>query len=349
MIYLMAPAPKARVSGGFRVNEALRQRLTTTATGVGIHADPEEVPAKIQSLPSTAPAHIVLDSLYLTDLNPDRLNHVLVNRDSPTRLYFLLHFLPCMNPSLSATTRKALQEKEHSLLTLADGILVPGSTLADYLRNESLYTGAIYRCPPGIEFTELDITPSDPWDKAPSPRLITVGTLSFSKGQLDILSHLQQLTPSFKGTWRLLGDLHTEPEVYCHFQRKLNNSGLKESVHLCHSVPHSHLGKLLTDADLLVSASRFESYGMAIAEAVAAGIPVLTYRVGETPQWIKEGENGFLIPVYDHKKFKSTLTKLLHHPEELFLLKKQAQKIKEEIFLPTWEMTFQCFLETFGE
>ncbi|WP_240761526.1 glycosyltransferase family 4 protein [Nitrosococcus wardiae] len=242
-----------------------------------------------------------------------------------------------------------MQEKERYLFTLADGVLVPGSILADYLKNESLYTGTIYHCPPGIEFTELDTAPSDLWNKDPFPRLITVGTLSPSKGQLDILSHLQQLTPPFKGTWRLLGDLHTEPEVYCHFQRKLNNSNLKESVHLYHSVPHSRLGKLLTDADLLVSASRFESYGMAIAEAVAAGIPVLAYRVGETSQWIKEGENGFLIPVGDQKNFKSTLTKLLHHPKELYLLKKQAQKIKEKTFLPTWEMAFQYFLEALGE
>jgi glycosyltransferase involved in cell wall biosynthesis len=84
---------------------------------------------------------------------------------------------------------------------------------------------------------------------------------------------------------------------------------------------------------------------MATAEAVAAGVPVLAYKAGEMQQWIKEGENGFLIPNGDQEFFLSILEELLNHPEKLSRLKNKAQKIKEKILFPTWEMTFQFFLE----
>lgn len=347
MIYLLTPPPAARISGGFRVNEALLQGLTATGTGVGIHAAPGEVTAKIQSLPLARPAHVVLDSLYLTSLDPARLSQALTPRSPPIQLHFLLHFLPCMDPFLSPSRRKALQGKERALLALADKVLVPGSTLAGYLKKESLYGGMIYHCPPGIEPTYSDTSLPDPWEKDPAPKLITVGALSRSKGQLEILSQLQRMAPSFKGTWRLFGDTHIEPETYRQFKKKLNNSHLQKSVYVGHGVSHSRIGRALAGADLLVSASHFESYGMAIAEAVAAGVPVLAYRVGQIQQWIKEGKNGFLIPVGDQKGLKAALEKLLLHPEECLRLKKQAQKTNKEIAFPTWKMAFQCFLKAF--
>jgi glycosyltransferase involved in cell wall biosynthesis len=345
MIYLMAPPPDARISGGFRVNKALFQRLTATGTGIGIHANSEEVVTKIRSLPLALPTHIVLDSLYLASLNPAHLSHALAGRNHTTRLYFLLHFLPCMDPLLSSTKRKVLQEKERGLLALASKVLAPGPTLAHYLNAQSLYTGAIHYCSPGVELSDFSTIQSDPWDKDPYPRLMTVGTLSRGKGQLEILSHLQHIVPAFKGTWRLFGDLQIEPEIYFRFRNEINNSKLKHSIYLCRSIPHSHISRALAGADLFVSASRFESYGMAIAEAVAAGVPVLAYKAGEMQQWIKEGENGFLIPNGDQEFFLSILKELLNHPEKLSRLKNKAQKIKEEILFPTWEMTFQFFLE----
>ncbi|WP_156100011.1 glycosyltransferase family 4 protein [Nitrosococcus oceani] len=347
MIYLLAPAPKAQISGGFRVNEMLRKGLATTGTGAGIYTRSQQVPEKILALSSASPAHIVLDSLYLTTLNPAHLSCALSSRNHPTYLYFLLHFLPCMDPFLSSAERKALQKKERALLALANTVIVPGPTLASYLKSESLYAGPIHHCPPGIEFTESDTPQPDPWEKDSRPRLITLGTLSHSKGQLEILSHLQQINPVFKGTWRLFGDLHREPDIHHHFKRKLRNSELEKSIHVCHGIPHSLIGPSLRGADLLVSASCFESYGMAIAEAAAMGVPVLAYQVGETRRWIKEGENGFLIPRGDRKKFAATLAELLYHPKKLLLLKQQTQKNPVGAFFPTWEITFQYFLATF--
>jgi glycosyltransferase involved in cell wall biosynthesis len=344
MIYLFAPPAKGRLSGGFRVNAALVQRLLATETGMGIAVAPDQIPAKIQSLSTSFPAFVVLDSLYLTFLDPLQLAHALAKLGEKIHLYFLLHFLPSLDLFLSPQKRAALQAREHALLSFAEGVFTPGPNLASHLKAESLYTGPIHLCPPGIELSDSKALAEDPWRHDPRPHLITVGPLNRSKGQLEILACLEQILPPFRGSWRLFGDLQTDPETYHRFEAQREISPLKSTLHLCPSVPHTLLSRALAGADLLISASRFESYGMAIAEAAAAGIPVLAYQVGEASQWIKNSVNGQLIPVGDTTSFQAALESLLTEPEKLQKWQRQAQELSRKMSFPTWETTFRYFL-----
>lgn len=52
----------------------------------------------------------------------------------------------------------------------------------------------------------------------------------------------------------------------------------------------------LQAADLCVSWSRSESFGMAVAEAVACGTPVLAFSTGAIPTLVQSGRNGWLLP-----------------------------------------------------
>ena len=55
------------------------------------------------------------------------------------------------------------------------------------------------------------------------------------------------------------------------------------------------LGRAYQRADLLVAPSRAESYGMAIADALRRGIPVVASRVGGIPQTVA-GRAALLVP-----------------------------------------------------
>ena len=55
----------------------------------------------------------------------------------------------------------------------------------------------------------------------------------------------------------------------------------------------------MADSDILVCPSAFEAYGMAVAEAAASGLPVLSNRVGAAEQLIQHGVTGFLATVGD--------------------------------------------------
>ncbi|UOQ87013.1 glycosyltransferase family 4 protein [Gracilibacillus salinarum] len=53
--------------------------------------------------------------------------------------------------------------------------------------------------------------------------------------------------------------------------------------------------------DLLISTSKSENLSIAMCEALASGLPVITFNIGGLNEIVKNGENGFTIPRYDIK------------------------------------------------
>ena len=71
----------------------------------------------------------------------------------------------------------------------------------------------------------------------------------------------------------------------------------------------------LARADVFALPSLSEAYGIAVAEAMAAGLPVVASAVGGIPELVKEGVTGELFPVGDHRALGEHLVRLLESPE----------------------------------
>ncbi len=61
--------------------------------------------------------------------------------------------------------------------------------------------------------------------------------------------------------------------------------------------PQPNVAAVLRQADLLISTSESESFGMTIAEAMASEVPVVASRIGGVPEVVEDGVTGFLVPV----------------------------------------------------
>ncbi len=76
-------------------------------------------------------------------------------------------------------------------------------------------------------------------------------------------------------------------------------------------LPHDRVVEAYVAVDVFALLSRHEPWGVVVNEAAACGLPlVLSDRVGAAPDLLREGENGFLVPVDDAPAAADALRKL---------------------------------------
>ncbi len=75
------------------------------------------------------------------------------------------------------------------------------------------------------------------------------------------------------------------------------------------------LARLLAAADVFVSASLMETYGLTLAEAMACGTPVVAFRVGGIPEAAPDGQAGMLCEPSDGTEFRAAIEKLRRDPQ----------------------------------
>src|SRR5262249_50689532 len=62
-------------------------------------------------------------------------------------------------------------------------------------------------------------------------------------------------------------------------------------------VSHDELPSMLRSAHCLVLPSRFDAFGMVVAEAIACGTPVIVSNMVGAKELVQDGRNGFIVPV----------------------------------------------------
>jgi len=71
----------------------------------------------------------------------------------------------------------------------------------------------------------------------------------------------------------------------------------------------------LRRAALLVHPVRWEGFGLAVLEAMLAGLPVVGTRASSLPEVVVDGETGLLVPVDDPGALAPAISRALEHPE----------------------------------
>lgn len=87
----------------------------------------------------------------------------------------------------------------------------------------------------------------------------------------------------------------------------------------------SELIKYYPASDVYVSSSSHESFGKVLIEAMAAGLPIVATATTGSKEIIKDGKNGFLVPVGNAEALAEKVLFLLDHLEEANEMRKQGQ------------------------
>ena len=86
------------------------------------------------------------------------------------------------------------------------------------------------------------------------------------------------------------------------------------------------LARLLAAADVFVSASLMETYGLTLVEAMACGTPVVAFRVGGIPEAAPDGQGAILCAAGDGAALIEAITKLRNSPQLATALGKLAHE-----------------------
>jgi glycosyltransferase involved in cell wall biosynthesis len=97
--------------------------------------------------------------------------------------------------------------------------------------------------------------------------------------------------------------------------------------------PNSYaLQELYSKASVFVLPTRGDCLPVAITEAMAAGLPIISTRVGAIEEAVSEGENGYLIPPDDENALTCILERLANSPEIRNTLGTNSRKRAEKYF-----------------
>ncbi len=165
-----------------------------------------------------------------------------------------------------------------------------------------------------------------------------VGRLVEKKGPLQLISAFARAREKVEGKVSLHLTIIGDGPMKAEIEAKIEFSGLKGSVWLMGSVPHSEISGYLEHAHIFVQPSCTASSGdqeglpVSIMEAFASGLPVVSTFHSGIPEIVADGVSGYLSREYDMESFTENLTRLALNPRLWTEFGRTGRKKVEEFF-----------------
>jgi glycosyltransferase involved in cell wall biosynthesis len=172
-------------------------------------------------------------------------------------------------------------------------------------------------------------------------RLLSVGAIVPRKG-FDIL--IAALAALNELPWHLTiaGDSTRDAACAARLDAEIAEYALADRVAVLGAVADERIAELYQTSDLFVLASRFEGYGMAFAEAIAHGLPVIGTTAGAIPDTVPQGA-GVLVPPDDPQVLAAVLRRLIENPNERERMSARAREACGT--QPSWVQSAKLFAE----
>jgi glycosyltransferase involved in cell wall biosynthesis len=226
------------------------------------------------------------------------------------RLVALVHHPLALETGLNADESAALRASEQAALTCARHVVTSSATTMRILAEEF-----------DVPVERLSVVEPGTDKAAARPRaregvvaLLSVGAVVPRKGYDVLVAALAKIE---RLPWRLVivGDCTRSASTAGLLLGEIARLGLTGRIILRGVVTADELASLYACSDLFVLPSRFEGYGMAFADAIAHGVPVVGTTAGAIAQTVPD-DAGVLVPVDDADALADALQRLIEKPEE---------------------------------
>jgi glycosyltransferase involved in cell wall biosynthesis len=144
--------------------------------------------------------------------------------------------------------------------------------------------------------------------------ILFAGRVTPLKRVLDLIQAFAKIAQVPSAQLRIAGECSSERSYVESVRGFIQKANLEDQVHLLGALPEDAVLREFVGCDVLALPSAQENLSMVIAQAMAAGKPVVATPVGGIPEMVSDGETGFLVDVGDVDRLADALLRLLRDP-----------------------------------
>jgi glycosyltransferase involved in cell wall biosynthesis len=341
-VWFAIPGDPSTLTGGYlydrRVMETLpaygwAPRLLRLPAGFPAPstADIEETRRAFARIPSGS--LVVVDGLAFGAIPKELIGALLL------RWVALVHHPLAQETGVTPQDAIRLARSEKAALSEARAVIVTSPHTAETLEADyRVPREKITVAPPGVErrFRARE--------RGSAVRLLTVATLTPRKAPEMLIEALRRIR-HLDWTSKLVGNYRGDPPTTERVRRLIARYGMERRVRLVGELTGAALEAAYTNADLFVLPSRHEGYGMAFAEALAHGLPVVGCAVGAVPDTVPNYA-GLLVPPDDPETLAAVLEGLIGSGPLRRCMAKAAWRHGRN--LPRWSDTARIVAQALG-
>jgi glycosyltransferase involved in cell wall biosynthesis len=249
------------------------------------------------------------------------------------RIIALVHLPLAFETGIDRATAARLEASERRALAAAAFVIVTGPCVVHTMTAYGVALDRVAVVEPGTESAPLAAGSG-----GPAVELLSVAALTPGKGH-EILIRALAMTGCRNWHLTCAGSLDRDPATVDRIRMLARREGLDDRIALLGELGPEALAACYDRSDVFVLATLHETYGMAVAEALARGLPVVSTTTGEIPKLVgidRPGEpGGLLAPPGDVEAFRSALVQVLADAPLRARLRNGARRVRQE--LPSWE------------
>jgi glycosyltransferase involved in cell wall biosynthesis len=337
-LHFAVPGDLDTLTGGYIYDRRMISELRVASRPVIVHrlsdSFPHPTPAALDDAAETLAALEDGVSVVIDGLAFGAMPRIARREATRLRLIALVHHPLAAETGLRPEAQDRLFRDERAALSTAHRIITTSPRTARDLARYGVPADRIGTVCPGT-----DPAPLAAGSSGPERQLLCVATLTPRKGH-DIL--LRALGRIRDRPWQLVcaGSTMRAPATAAAIRSLITEVALDRRVNLAGEAAGEELEALYHGADLFVLASHLEGYGMALAEALARGLPVVSTTAGAIPDTVP-ADAGLLVPPGDADALAAALGRVLDDDERLARLADGARRARSA--LPTWPAAARRF------
>jgi glycosyltransferase involved in cell wall biosynthesis len=319
-------------TGGSVYNQRMAAALARRGWTVDVQELDDSFPfptAEALGHASDSLARVETGRLVLVDgLAYSAMPAIVERESSRLQLVAILHLPLAATVGLDAGVTARLALGERRALAHARRVIVTGERTRSLMAECGLGHDDVAVVEPGV-----DKAPLATGSGSADVHLLTVATLNPGKGHVMLIEALATL-PHRRWHLTCAGSLTRHPETVAEVRRAISRLELETHVTLEGELNEPDLDVCYDQSDVMVLASLRETYGMAVAEALARGLPVVATNTGAISDLVGN-HAGLVVAPGDRAALAEALTRIVGDTAFRASCAAGARRVRQR--LPDWD------------